>query len=925
MVAKLTLPHMGFVLERPRLSALLEPVRPGGVVYLVAGPGYGKTALIVQRLSSAAGRTVYFSVDEADGDPVRFLTYLMAGLGSEPPETPAVPAPDWPASAGLDGTVLDLTAKVVDFMSERAGEKTLIAIDDFHLADASPQVVNALGLIIRGLPPGWTIIISSRRPIRLGPDSVALGGRLVELRARELRLTPNEVTSWAARSWGVELQASEARTLWRVTQGWPAALVLLGQRLLSGRAPVTRDAIMRLIARMPDLRAYLERDILAGLEPLAARTMTTAGLLPRVIFPRDEVLFPGPPGQAEAVLEDLVSRGYLVTRSGRRGYTVHPLVQGLALRRAWREAEAPGLIKAIGSHLEEVGEDRQAVSIYLRAGFHQDAARLLRRMFISPSGLHTGLVREEWLELIPADDPVGGEVEPWLIATKAWILHDRTEYAEAAALYERAARLLATRGDKEGLLRVLLASALCLFNQGLWEDSLAVMKRCRTLAESPRSKVDVLLAEGGVLVSLCRWDEAVENWEKALALAPAEEKTVLSQRVCSHRARLFYSLGHYRLSLAWAEKALRDDGPVSLQRALALSGLAIVTGLTGQYERSEKLAAECRRLVRTRGYSVLEVPGLLCEARAAVGRWDYRRAVTKIREAQILAAKAGDAEESYWAESMLGNLCRRTGNPRRAIDHHRVALDIVDKNRLAVVERVQALAALGMDLVLAGMESEARDSLEETLRTSRRLGVKSSLVQALFYLGWLHACAGREHDASRSLSEALRIAEEHGHLHFLSQEAKVAVPVLALCDRFGTGPFIHDSVVPMLPERLQAYFFELADGRTYPTDMVLGPPRRQSRKGRKPVSGETGGAVSDVAARIGTLTEREQEVLKMVGLGLPNKVIGATLYISEKTVKTHTNHIFRKLGVRNRTQATLAFQSYQRATADSLRQGRGRR
>lgn len=51
----------------------------------------------------------------------------------------------------------------------------------------------------------------------------------------------------------------------------------------------------------------------------------------------------------------------------------------------------------------------------------------------------------------------------------------------------------------------------------------------------------------------------------------------------------------------------------------------------------------------------------------------------------------------------------------------------------------------------------------------------------------------------------------------------------------------------------------------------------------------------------------------MVSLGLPNKVIGATLFISEKTVKTHTNHIFRKLGVGNRLQATLAFQSFQRA------------
>ena len=50
----------------------------------MAGPGYGKTAFIVDLLSSADGRTVYFSLDEGDRDPVRFLSYLMAGLGMEP-------------------------------------------------------------------------------------------------------------------------------------------------------------------------------------------------------------------------------------------------------------------------------------------------------------------------------------------------------------------------------------------------------------------------------------------------------------------------------------------------------------------------------------------------------------------------------------------------------------------------------------------------------------------------------------------------------------------------------------------------------------------------------------------------------------------------------------------------------------------------
>ncbi len=58
-----------------------------------------------------------------------------------------------------------------------------------------------------------------------------------------------------------------------------------------------------------------------------------------------------------------------------------------------------------------------------------------------------------------------------------------------------------------------------------------------------------------------------------------------------------------------------------------------------------------------------------------------------------------------------------------------------------------------------------------------------------------------------------------------------------------------------------------------------------------------------------TLTERETDVLKQIVLGRSNKEIGAALFISEATVKTHINSLLGKLGVTDRTQAaTTALQ-----------------
>ncbi len=53
------------------------------------------------------------------------------------------------------------------------------------------------------------------------------------------------------------------------------------------------------------------------------------------------------------------------------------------------------------------------------------------------------------------------------------------------------------------------------------------------------------------------------------------------------------------------------------------------------------------------------------------------------------------------------------------------------------------------------------------------------------------------------------------------------------------------------------------------------------------------------------LTERERDVLRLIVVGRNNSEIASELYVSEATVKTHINHIFAKLGARDRTHAVV--------------------
>ena len=93
---------------------------------------------------------------------------------------------------------------------------------------------------------------------------------------------------------------------------------------------------------------------------------------------------------------------------------------------------------------------------------------------------------------------------------------------------------------------------------------------------------------------------------------------------------------------------------------------------------------------------------------------------------------------------------------------------------------------------------------------------------------------------------------------------------------------------------------------TQPADLLAAI--RSTARGHSPLDPRVARTVLHARrgpARAAELTEREQEVLALVGRGLANKQIARRLGIRESTVKAHLTSVFQRIGVRDRTSAAL--------------------
>jgi DNA-binding NarL/FixJ family response regulator len=414
-------------------------------------------------------------------------------------------------------------------------------------------------------------------------------------------------------------------------------------------------------------------------------------------------------------------------------------------------------------------------------------------------------------------------------------------------------------------------------------------------------------------------DECVEHARRALAIARETGAGDLEVFAVSLLGRAELSAGRREQGMRLLEEAMAaaSAGRVRNVHTLAEAYCNLIVACTsaGDWER----AAEWCELVDefARDHDATPLYGACRTTHADVmlakGRWeDAERALTSaldaharhvpelaaptvaaLAELRVRQGRLQDAEQLLVGREEHPESLRALAHLRIAQGKPQVAAALLERGLLGAegdaLQSAQLLALL-VDARLAGGEQGAAEAaalgLDRLARTSSIAVISSRAELATARV----ALAGGNGDAG---GEAARRA--------LAAFGRLGMPYEIAEARIELARALAAEEPDVAREEARAAFetfLELGAARARDAAAAL-----MRELGSRPGGGARGG---------GELTARETEVLNLLGSGMSNAQIAATLFISEKTAGHHVSHILAKLGVRNRAEAAAVAARAQR-------------
>ena len=871
---------------RDRLLTRLEGGASSRLTVVSAPAGFGKTTLVASWLARTdVDRLVaWLSLDPTDSDPAVFWPGVAAAVQGVTSRRGVRKGLRLPTSSSPTDTV------VPALLNHLAGtpDHVWLVLDDYHLVDHHEVAVGMTYLVER-LPPNAHIVLTTRADPDLPLARLRARGELVEIRAVDLRFTSSETAAYLEQATSAPLTLEQVDALENRTEGWIAALQLAALSL-QGRA----DAAAFIDSFAGDHRFvvdYLVEEVLTQQPPAVRDFLLRSAVLDRLTGPLCDAVLDG--DECGAMLQTLErSNLFLQALDDRREwYRYHQLFADVL--RARLVDEQPELVPVLHERASTWYEHHdlldEAVQHALAACDVDRAARLVEQAVPMIRRQRRESVVKGWLAALPDDTVRRSPVLSVFAAALRMVAGDldavepRLDDAEGALAASEADGIrpwpeteeLRTLPSTIAIYRASLAQA-----RGDVEATSAYARRAYDLAgphdHRARGGAAGFLglaewARGDVHQAKMTFEQAVDSLRAAGNLVDALSGTVVladllraSGRPVTARERVTRALqeaeGHgelmsratAELHVALAELDVESDDLDGARRHLhAADRLASRAPLNEAHFRYFVAAA---LLAAADG----DLSGALdhldrAQARYRPGFFPEVQPIPAMR-ARLLVRQGALSAAADWARER-GATLTDAAEPLREYDHLTLVRLVLAEHRANPISE-----ALNDSLGLL-------DRLREAAAGSRRHG---SLVEIGLISALAHDAAGRRQQAVITMADALTAAPEpEGYTRLLLDEGDPARRLL-------------EAVDPGTPAGHQA--------------------RRVLTKGL-PVRTRPTGPRPGITPLADPLSEREQQVLRLLDSELSGPEIARALFISANTMRTHTKHVFTKLGASSRREA----------------------
>jgi LuxR family maltose regulon positive regulatory protein len=881
---KLSKPQVGpELVRRPRLESRLDRGLDRRLVLISAPAGFGKTTLVGQWLEACGRPAAWLSLHEGDGDLAIFLRYLIAAVRTlctdACPETwSLLRAPQLPP-------VDHLATSLINELSEVPREFLLI-LDDYHRVQ-SQAVHQLVRTLVESAPRSLQLVLITRADPPLALPALRAGRKMLELRADDLRFTPDETQAFFRQSMGLDVDPGSLTTLEEGTEGWIVGLRLAALSLRN--AGELTALTKRLVDTDRYVMDYLMAEILARQPRAVQDIMLRSSILERFCAPLLDALLEidrgagveALPSGSQGTLEWMEQANlFLVPLDRERTwYRYHHLFQRL-LQHQLRSESSAELVAALharaGDWFAAQGLIEEALRYTLAAGDGLLAARLVEQH------RHALLNREDWRTLVRWLEMLPQELvnrHPALLLAQAWHQQWLWHYATMPALLQAAEEAIARDGaavaESE---KQILSGEIDALQSALWFAH-GDGQRClecarRALEHIPTSLVYVR----GFLLQYLGFGYQMTG-QAAAGIRLLEE--------------------------ALASSEARD----SLFAARVLLGLTVIYHLSGDLRRQEQVSRHLLKLTLENGLALSTswtrmLYGLLCyqQNRLAEAAAHFA-AVTEHRT----PANARTSHECLLNLALTYQAQGRAEAARQMADAGlEFALEVRHPIQLVEARSFQArLALLQGDLEAALRWARGVKPEDLPARTLFAEVPRLTLARVLIAQG---SPDGVQH-ARQILDQVLGIARAVHCDRYIIEV--LALQALA-CDAQGEG----QAALDLLRQSLDLaqtggfvrVFVELGPAMARLLRQVAEVESAPGYPGQILASFSPAPPVQrpDLAAWpqiVEPLTDREHEILELLAQRLSDKEIAQALCISPHTVSKHARNLYGKLQVAGRRQA----------------------